>query len=154
MQVYRRKKFNAIDLQGVVAYSLQTPLFHLSCRLFHGCVHTGSDNAHARARCRSLCEHILLHFGPFLWPNNSPVFPCFRSIILNFCRCPSFKGGILKYLHSGMPAIPFGFQRRVYYAVNQNFDFKMRIHHQNSSYERRVYESAEVRSLSWVISHK
>ena len=34
---------------------------------------------------------------------------------------------------------------------DQNFYFKIRREHQKNSYERRAYESVDVRSLFWVI---
>ena len=45
---------------------------------------------------------------------------------------------------------PFGFQRRLYYAFDQKFDFKMRRNHRKrkKSYERCVNESTYNKSLS------
>ena len=37
---------------------------------------------------------------------------------------------------------------------DQNFDFKLKRDHQKISYERRAYESVDVRNLFWVISHR
>ena len=42
-------------------------------------------------------------------------------------------------------------QRRVYFTIAQNFYFKIRREHQNICYERRAYESVDVRSLFWFI---
>ena len=49
---------------------------------------------------------------------------------------------------------PFESHRRLYSTFYQNFDFKIRREHQKISYERRVYESVDVRSLFWVTSHR
>ena len=45
-------------------------------------------------------------------------------------------------------------QNRVFSTFDQNFDFKIRREHQKNSYERSAYESVDVRSLFWVISHR
>ena len=49
---------------------------------------------------------------------------------------------------------PFRYQRRVHSTFDQNFDFKIRREHQKISFERRAYESVDVGSLFWVISHR
>ena len=47
----------------------------------------------------------------------------------------------------------FDSERRVFCTFDQNFDFKIRREHQKISYKRRAYESVDVRSLFWIISH-
>ena len=42
----------------------------------------------------------------------------------------------------------------VFSTFDQNFDFKIRREHKKYSYERRAYESVDVRSLFWVIPHR
>ena len=49
---------------------------------------------------------------------------------------------------------PFESQGRVFFTFDQNFDFKIRRDHQKNFFEPRAYESVDVRSLFWVISHR
>ena len=41
----------------------------------------------------------------------------------------------------------FSCHHRIYYAFEQTFDFKMRFDHRKNSFERRVYEWVEEKSL-------
>ena len=50
--------------------------------------------------------------------------------------------------------IPLTPQREEYSMFEQNFDFKIRNDHQKISYEHRVYESVDVRSLFWLSLRK
>ena len=49
---------------------------------------------------------------------------------------------------------PIESQRRVFSTFDQNFDFKIKRDHKKNSYKRRAYESVDVRSLFWVMSHR
>ena len=48
---------------------------------------------------------------------------------------------------------PFESQRRVFSRFDQNFDIKIRRKHQQNFLWARAYESVDVRSVFWVISH-
>ena len=49
---------------------------------------------------------------------------------------------------------PFGSQHRVFSTFDKNFYFKIRRENQKNSYERRAYESVDVRSLFLFIPHR
>ena len=73
---------------------------------------------------------------------------CFPSIFDIFRKSLSLFPSYLKIKISINPLVPSE------NTLDQNFYFKIRKEHQKNSYERRAYESVDIRSLFWVISHR
>ena len=106
-----------------------------------GCPHTESMSL----------QHLLLSVCG-LQCNTVFTKPCLLASLLASLPA-SRKTALSVWSPIALSLYPFESQRRAYSTFVRNFDFKTRREHKKNSYERRAYESVDVRSLFWVISH-